>query len=674
MGDGATRSDEGGLDEGVAEFLVALGIAAQRIALYPEGHPLVAGLGASLEARASRGLTGRGGELVLSVAGPDLLVNEMLVQGRSPHLRELARRLRERQLGVVTILEGVRSGELHGLCRALAQEAEPGDPPLPPPEDSRHIRYHPMEFDRLILDSDRQEQGLTRAGLLWLELARTAMGVEENDPRAEDPSEVARAIRTGVAGGRRNRELVGQLRRLVTELLETDDSPPIREVERRLQVLLDELDEPVLRELMDSSRNSGEPRRLVQEASRHLGTETFLKLLRAAAPERGRVLSPALVRTLSKLALHAREGVPGVRRAADAAVQEAVGQLVEGNRLEDPSPARYAAILEGMAREARGVGTGLLRERPLDAWIRTVEMAVEVGAWGPMVSDAVDRILEAGEVARLVSLLNGGSPRNEVLAHLEERVVRPEAILGLATVEGVPEGILEGLIARLGVRAVDPLLDALALTDFRSTRRTLLAALESLGEPAARRALERLDDPRWYVLRNRLAIARGLDSIPVDFDPTPHLHHADHRVRVEALALAVRIPGRRVSALGRALRDPDARVVARGLRELPDDVPAGLLHALEGILESDHPPDLRLMAMRGVARSSAPEALDLVVARVSRRGFLGRLRLRPTSPVVLEGIRGLATRWSGAPRAESVLKLARRSRDGSVRQCATGGG
>jgi hypothetical protein len=486
---------------------------------------------------------------------------------------------------------------------------------------------------------------------------------------------MARAMQGRPPSPERSRGLVVQLRKLATELRAGGLSPEVREVGHRLERLLGELDEDFLRELLRSSCATGEAQRLVHEASHSLGVESFLKILRSSVSGEEQEPSPALLRALWKLAVHAKEGVLGIRPLARSAIREAVARLLEGGRLEDPSPARYAAILDGMARKGPGEGTGELQEGPAEAGLRIVQMALELGTWGPSVADAVDQLVALGEGSHLISLLREAEKDNDAAEELGNRVVRPEVILGLANEEVIPQEILSELLQRLGERAIDPLLDALAETEYRSTRRRLMEALRSLGELAAARALDRLDDPRWYVVRNRLALAQGLGSLPDDFDPGPFLVHPDQRVRMEALSLAAKAPAHRVQALARAFTDPDPRIVSRAVRQLTGEESDALLPALETFLAGAADPEIQALALRGcVGRTRSRKALEVLLWQVTRRGFLfHRLRLRPTTPVVLEGLRILGDQWSGEPEALAALRLADSSRDPEVRTAARRG-
>jgi hypothetical protein len=142
----------------IHEFLLALALAAHRASIYPEGHPLVAGLMESVGGKAKSALE-EGRSMFLGVAGRDLVLDDAPVEHTSPLLRDLARRLRDRQLGGVTLLPGVQAEELRELCRILSKDSEWGMASVPLPPDSGHLRFHPLDFDRLVMAVDGGEGG-----------------------------------------------------------------------------------------------------------------------------------------------------------------------------------------------------------------------------------------------------------------------------------------------------------------------------------------------------------------------------------------------------------------------------------------------------------------------------------------------------------------------------------
>jgi len=109
-----------------------------------------------------------------------------------------------------------------------------------------------------------------------------------------------------------------------------------------------------------------------------------------------------------------------------------------------------------------------------------------------------------------------------------------EALIGKLADDDDAEPALR-LLSILAPSHIDGLIDMMAAEEDRARRRTLLDVLgrESARDP--RHIIERLDDQRWFVVRNlAVVLGRSGNSACV---PAVHrlLTHEDHRVRVEAL-------------------------------------------------------------------------------------------------------------------------------------------
>jgi len=668
---GAPAHEEPPFPPAAREFLLELSGAVQRAGLYPPGHPSVVSLGTRLTTLVE-GLAGRGGSLPVAVAGTHFVVDGAL-SGESPVLADLARRFRRLGIGAVTFLQGIDPTECQALLILLAGEEKPRGDGRPPTLQIHcpHLRLQPLDYDHLSLVADDVADPAERMALLWRGLAHVALlgatTPSEGDP---DPAQVARGIMAHPPEAAYDRELMGYLRRLAGELRGSSGSAGASEMGERLSRLLSELDERTMRRLFRRVDDSDERVRLVVDAGHVLGSEVLLQVLRASLSEQESSLSPSLIRALTKLSLHARRGVPGIRAPAEDGIRQALSRLLEvGDRSEDPNPAHYSAILDRLARADVGTGVGVQRD-PDEERLRILQMSLEIGSWGPMARVALDVLLDNGVVLPIARLLEASPPGDPVAGMIEERLVDPQRIHDLTRGEELDESALAALVSRLGERAIDPLLDALALAESRSTRRKLFDCLRGMGEQAAIRALQRMDDLRWYVLRNRLALAHGLASLPGGFDLIPFLQHGDPRVRREAVGLAASDPGRRVRALRLALDDSDDRVVQTALVAMGDGVPGELVSVLSRrILDSPAEEGLKLAALRAVGTSRTTEARDIILRQVVRRGFLRR-RLLPPSPVLREALGLLSRNWSGTPAVDQVLALARRSPDPSVRRAA----
>jgi hypothetical protein len=96
----------------------------------------------------------------------------------------------------------------------------------------------------------------------------------------------------------------------------------------------------------------------------------------------------------------------------------------------------------------------------------------------------------------------------------------------------------------------------------------------------------------------------------------------------------------------------------------PSTVPLLLRHARDESLASDD----RVLAIRALGRSGAPEALLVLVDLTDGgRTLLGRAKLPAKSPLLLAALQALAAGWGTDDRATAVLARAAQSSDADVR-------
>lgn len=192
--------------------------------------------------------------------------------------------------------------------------------------------------------------------------------------------------------------------------------------------------------------------------------------------------------------------------------------------------------------------------------------------------------------------------------------------------------------------------DALSETTDRFARRTYLDAMVSLGPAATAVVLRMLDDSRWFVVRNALAILgeiAGEHSVELIVST---LASPDGRIRREALLALAKVGGDDARLLIQGMiEDPDADVrlaaamaagslkVERALRPLlalledesEPDVVVGVLHALGqlgdpgsvnaiekravGSFFSRQPVGVRIAAYRALHKIRTPHAKSLLV-------------------------------------------------------------
>ncbi|MGD8329989.1 MAG: HEAT repeat domain-containing protein [Acidobacteriota bacterium] len=114
------------------------------------------------------------------------------------------------------------------------------------------------------------------------------------------------------------------------------------------------------------------------------------------------------------------------------------------------------------------------------------------------------------------------------------------------------------IVRRRADEVVPVLLDTLADEDTRRVRQRLLQILTALGDSAIDGVLDRLDDERWYFLRNLLLLLGEGGGEEQVVRIIPLTRHADARVRSQAIDTIVRLGGPTVpEALVAATEDPD---------------------------------------------------------------------------------------------------------------------
>src|SRR3989441_4204882 len=235
-------------------------------------------------------------------------------------------------------------------------------------------------------------------------------------------------------------------------------------------------------------------------------------------------------------------------------------------------------------------------------------MALEVEMVGPRAVAAVEHIVEAGRLGALLEALQQVPDDRGAARAVWDRVATSDVVRRLVRADPPDFTVLDRLIPHVGYAAAEPLLDALAVAQSRGARRGLLAQLVRLGAGIGPLVVRRLEDDRWYVIRNLLALLEDLAVLPEGFSPARFALHADARVRRQAVKLQLKLPDERDVALVTALKDQDPRTVrlALGLIVALHSCPAAAVSLLVS-RASDRviAADLRVLAIRALGASSA---------------------------------------------------------------------
>ncbi len=666
------------LSRELGDFLVEFSIALQSQAMYPKGHPSLVRATSSLLDRLVILLQDRP-TLSLGIARHQLVIEGVATDPEHPVLRALSQRLHSHHLGAVTFTNGVGLEELVDVLKSLAAEPERGERPLGlrGPQALQawpHIRLYSLTYEQLELvhepgDEEGEER---RAQQLWLGLARAAVAAEDEaeiEEAAAEPLIIARAINEKARSAAYDQVIVGYLLQLANELKLA--GPVAESVRRRVSGMVSALEPETLQRLVEMGGDFTQREQFVLDATHAFALDALLEIVPAAARTSRQTVSHALIRLLSKLAVHAEQGGPEVRAQADASFREQVRELVASWALQDPNPEAYTDALERMARAAPQSQVAGEQIRSAEAQ-RMLSMCLEIDTVGKPLWGAVSALLGAGQLHLLFGILDGAPPESRVVEAVWRHVTSLDHVSQLLRDDPVDFEGLDRILARKGQAAAGALLDALVESESRVTRRGVFDRLVRMGPEIGPLVVERLADPRWYVQRNLLALLGEFEQWPRGFYPGPYAKHSDPRVRREALKLLLRMPAERDRALASALTDADTRVVQVGLVAAQAGYPEAAApwiakHASNQELSSE----LRLPAIRCLQKSSLPAVRDaLLRVATAGRTIFWRPKLAPKSQEMLAALSVLATSWARDPRVSRVLARARKSRDREVRAAA----
>lgn len=683
------------LSRELSEFLIELSISLNKHAMYPDGHPSLFPAAMAVTQRAALLLDERP-SLSLGVAREQLVIEGVATEPKHPVLGDLAGRLHRHHLGAVTFTRGLRAEEVAAALKVLAVEADRSGEALGLGPRERlsqweHIRLHPLTYERLeLVDEGREAAGGLRGAQLWVGLARAALAAEgsTDNPDTVEPVVIAQAIDEHAKNEAYDQVIVGYMLQIAEELRHSGGADTLA-LRKRMSRLVRAMRPETLRRLVAMGGDVAQRRKFILDATHGMAVDAVLEIVRAAADTSQQVISSGLVRMLSKLATHAEHGAEPVRPQADAALRDQVTRLMSGWQLVDPNPDSYATALQSIAAAPESGTDRLVSPAGFAAEPRRlVETALEVGSAGSMVGRALERAVDGGELGLVLDALelapDAGGQAGFVLW---QRLTSPPMIARLVNTEPLNFAVLDRLLPKLGPAAIEPVLDALAESESRTTRRGLLDRAGRIQADIGAAVVKRLADPRWFVQRNMLVLLDALPRVPPDFTLDPFLAHRDPRVRREAVKLQLKMaraaediggkgsgPGRE-AALRSALQDQDPRTLRIALAALQDECVDGLVPLVIAVVEGGRAPiELRVLAVRALGHARSPAALQALLKLTDGGRTLFRKRkLAPKRPEMLAALTALATGWAGNNRALEVLARAAVADDPVIRNATEPG-
>lgn len=682
----ATAGEAATLSKELTDFLIEFSIGLHKNAIYPPGHPLLENTTAELSARLAALLRERAA-LSLGVARHQLIIEGVATDEGNPVLRELASRLHKHHLGAVKFSAGVSEDELTDMLATVSVDA--GRMPRPlgleGPEvltQWPHIRLFPLTFAQLQLleedpNADEDDDGLkasgSRAAALWVGLARAALvaqaeKLDADDPAGVDPAVVAQAIEEHKRDAAYDQVVVGYLLQIAEELKHKSGREAAA-LQRRISQLIAQLSPATLERLVRMGGNRKQQQKFVMDAAQGMALDAVIELVRAASESSGQNVSHSMVRMLSKLAAHADSGPATTRTQADGALREQVRKLMDGWALDDPNPDGYREALEKMA-SAEPAQREVAQRYPIEPE-RLLAMGLEIETLGEQVWRSADELAQRPDVAPLLNLVDN-APSLWMRDALWRHVATPQRLRLQLALDPLPVATLERIVRRMGVAAVEPVLDAFEESTDERRHAALAQLLERGGAEAGPVILARLPGLRWSLLRPLLALLGRHPEWDCGYDAARWMEHPDAAVRREALRQMLRSPETRDAGIVRALADADEGNVRLGLgaamTNCPRDAALILRTRADEVLLA---PDLRALGIRALSSDRAADTPSWLAGRVVKLGkLIKRETLAAKSPEMLAAIEGLAIHWRTHPAAQQALALAAASGDAEIAAAA----
>jgi hypothetical protein len=660
----------GSLPPDLSAFLTQLSVTLHKYRAYPAGHPMRSDARDAILSQLAYALDARPA-LRIAVARRHLLVDDVASDPAQPVLGELAERLHRRQIGALVLKRGVSAADLEATLERLNADPRRLDPETVTQAEQIGdcVELIPLSYAHLMMGGDQGAPSTESTDELWAELARLTAA-----PASAIGGGGARAMAAALLASKGDRSS----RTAVVKTLERFGRASVRETgargiaaRRALREMLDGIPREELVSLLNLDlARPGAIGQLI-EAAEWLPLSALTDLVESAASASGQTVSHFLLRLLRKLG-NRSEAIPESDAEVDHGTRESIQSLLQGWNLADPNPDVHTRLLEELSR--RDQGSALPAGAALTEPERIVRMGLEVGVAGPLILEAVDCMLESGQLGLLLGLVETPET-NPAAGEIWTHLLEPACLRRLLLEEPVDHGACAKILTRVGLDSAEGLLDSLTISESQDTRRLILHRLSELGPGVGPLLVARLDAAPWYLRRNLLGLLADLPSLPEGFTARRYAEEAEPLLRLEALRLMLRSEADREDALHRALGDPDDRVVRLGFEAgAGQGVSRALLPRLMKLLnDGTRSPELRARGIALLVQFVSPTVRQWLIERILvRRGFFRRTRLAPKSADLLAGVGVLVRVFPGHPQTLVVQRLATQSGDPDIIDAAGG--
>lgn len=563
----------------LASLIIELNISLRYFKSYPAGHPIInASLNKVVALYAQ--LMAAHDEIVVAAAKNALLVENASLDKANLVFRDFAGALFEHGIGALILHKGLNVEELKSfnLILGLKREELSAQGGIEKVWEQSHItalgmraiRYDLFSTteDDALLDSSKTEQS---GEGLWERFARGLMGGSlgfggGGDVAGIEPELLAQAFnrRYRESGAGEDDEYID----VFADLLEPEEADPKDDANRhlsgsRIATFVANLDPGLRRKFLSKSFDIGElgAHSALEDILGHMPDHVITGILDDIGSNRVTV-SPAIMTLLQRLSLHSASGEHDSLPFSQIADDEAQEKLriifsehaAEEQKFQNDGVTALPRPASGVAFPSPRQELTLLRETMQAGWLesrvgqiilRLVTIAddpAETENLAQNLGDMCGYLLQTGDYHQLLGIIEQAkSPTLPPVfrEHLTERFCRrdflDEILNGLTTWGKSRFEDIRLLVETIGTPFIEPLLDSLAEEENMSLRRFMMDCLLGFGPAAKESILARLDDQRWYYLRNLLIMLRSLDDPEIVPHIRPLVMNRNPKVRQDAL-------------------------------------------------------------------------------------------------------------------------------------------
>ncbi|KAA0895166.1 HEAT repeat domain-containing protein [Oryzomonas rubra] len=648
----------------LASLIIELNISLRYFKSYPAGHPIInASLNKVVALYAQ--LMNAHDEIVIAAAKNALLVENASLDKSNLVFRDFAGALFEHGIGALIFHKGLNVEELRSfnLILGLKREELSAQGGIEKVWEQSHITALDMRAIRYDLFSATDDDALTgslkmeQSGEgLWERFARGLLGGslgfgDADDAAGIDPKQLAQALnrRYRESGAREDDEYID----IFADLIEPEEGGREDATNRhipgsRIAAFVANLDPGLRRTFLSKSFDIGVlgTHSALEDILGHMPDHVIAGILDDIGSNRVTV-SPAIMTLLQRLSLHSASGAHDSLPFSPNA-QEKLRIIFSEHAAEEPRSQNDGVT--ALPRPSSGVALPssrqelcLLRETMQAGWLencvgqiilRLVTAAddpAETESLAQNLGDMCGYLLQTGDYHQLLGIIeqaNSPALPPAFREHLTERFCRrdflEEVLNGLTTWGKSRFEDIRLLVETIGTPFIGPLLDSLAEEENMSLRRFMMDCLLEFGPAAKESILARLDDQRWYYLRNLLIMLRSLDDPEIVPHIRPLVMSRNPKVRQDALRTLL------------SYNDPVAE--RQLLRDLESNDKEVRLAAI-GMAEKSRSPDVFRKLLAIVAKSGLSQLdLELKSTAIASLKEMGREEALPELLKVLGSV------------------------------------